>query len=306
MRAVVTKSTGSWYDVKDETGKVWQARIKGKLRLKELKSTNPVAVGDFVEIEPEGNTGQALISDIEERKNYIIRKSNNLSKQTQVIAANLDQAVLFVTLARPRTSLGFIDRFLVTAEAYHIPVILAFNKIDIYDEVDTQILKEYSSIYESIGYDCIQVSAKMGTNISSLKEKLEGKTTLISGHSGSGKSTFLNSLSPEIQQKTGEISDYSLKGKHTTTFAEMFELEGNTRIIDTPGIKDFGVVDLEQVEISHYFREMQPLIGKCRFNNCIHVNEPGCAILAAVESGTIRAERYYSYLGILNNEDVHH
>lgn len=306
MRAVVTKSTGSWYDVKDETGKVWQARIKGKLRLKELKSTNPVAVGDFVMIEPEGNTGQALISDIEERKNYIIRKSNNLSKQTQVIAANLDQAVLFVTLARPRTSLGFIDRFLVTAEAYHIPVILAFNKIDIYDEVDTQILKEYSSIYESIGYDCIQVSAKMGTNISSLKEKLEGKTTLISGHSGSGKSTFLNSLSPEIQQKTGEISDYSLKGKHTTTFAEMFEIEGRTRIIDTPGIKDFGVVDLEQVEISHYFREMQPLIGQCRFNNCIHVNEPGCAILAAVEAGTIRPERYYSYLGILNNEDVHH
>ncbi|HYG17252.1 MAG TPA: ribosome small subunit-dependent GTPase A [Bacteroidia bacterium] len=306
MRAVVTKSTGSWYDVKDETGKVWQARIKGKLRLKGLKSTNPVAVGDFVEIEPEGTTGLALISDIAERKNYIIRKSNNLSKQTQVIAANLDQAVLFVTLARPRTSLGFIDRFLVTAEAYHIPVILAFNKIDIYDEVDTAILMEYSSIYESIGYDCIQVSAKMGTNISALKEKLEGKTTLVSGHSGSGKSTFLNSISPEIQQKTAEISDYSLKGKHTTTFAEMFEIEGRTRIIDTPGIKDFGVVDLEQVEISHYFREMKPLIGQCRFNNCIHVNEPGCAILRAVESGAIRPERYYSYLGILNNEDAHH
>lgn len=306
MRATVTKSTGSWYDVKDEQGKVWQARTAGKLRLQGSKSTNPIAVGDIVEIEKEGNTENAVISSLHPRKNYIIRKSNNLSKQTQVIAANLDQAVLFVTLAMPRTSLGFIDRFLVTAEAYHIPVVIAFNKIDIYDEDGMAMLKYYESIYEPLGYDCIQIAAKIHTNIDALTEKLEGKTTLISGHSGVGKSTFLNAISPDIQQKTGEISDYSNKGKHTTTFAEMFEPQPGTRIIDTPGIKDFGVVDIEPVEVSHYFREMKDLIGRCRFNNCMHINEPGCAVIKAVEEGKIKNERYYSYLSIINNEDIHH
>jgi ribosome biogenesis GTPase len=306
MRGTVTKSTGSWYDVKDDGGRVWQARTKGKFRLQGIKSTNPIAVGDEVEIEPEGDTDNAMIASLYPRKNYIIRKSNNLSKQTQVIAANIDQALLFVTLALPRTSTGFIDRFLVTATAYHIPVILAFNKIDLYEEEGMQLLREYEAIYEPLGYDCIQVSAKNGTNIAALKGKLKGKTTLVSGHSGVGKSTFINQLSDEIRQKTGEISDYSLKGKHTTTFAEMFETEDATRIIDTPGIKDFGVVDLAKTEVAHYFPEMKALMGNCRFNDCLHLNEPGCAVLKAVEEGSLRPERYYSYLSIINNEDVHH
>jgi ribosome biogenesis GTPase / thiamine phosphate phosphatase len=305
LKAIVTKSTGSWYDVKDEQGKVWQARIKGKFRLKDIKSTNPVAVGDVVEIEPEG-AENAMITVLHPRNNYIIRKSNNLSKQTQIIAANIDQAVLFVTMALPRTSQGFIDRFLVTAAAYHIPVILAFNKIDLYDEEGMNLLREYEAIYEPIGYDCIQISAIAGTNIAALKEKLHGKSTLVSGHSGVGKSTFLNLLSEGITQKTGVISDYSLKGKHTTTFAEMFEIDGNTRIIDTPGIKDFGVVNLEPKEVAQFFGDIKAYMGQCRFNDCMHVNEPGCAVIQAVEEGNINAGRYYSYLSIINNEDMHH
>jgi ribosome biogenesis GTPase / thiamine phosphate phosphatase len=305
LKAVVTKSTGSWYNVKDEQGKVWQARIKGIFRLKDIKSTNPVAVGDVVEIEPEGD-GNAMITVLHPRQNYIIRKSNNLSKQTQVIAANIDQAVLFVTLAMPRTSLGFIDRFLVTAAAYHIPVILAFNKIDLYDVEGMELLQQYEAIYEPIGYDCIQVSAIAGTNIAALKEKLRGKTSLVSGHSGVGKSTFLNLLSEGIAQKTGIISDYSSKGKHTTTFAEMFEIEGNTRIIDTPGIKDFGVVNLEPAEVAHYFPDIKAYMGQYRFNDCMHVNEPGCAVMQALEDGQLSPGRYYSYLSIINNEDLRH
>lgn len=306
MKGTVTKSTGSWYDVKDGEGKVWQARITGKFRLKGIKSTNPVAVGDVVEIEQEPKNETAIITKLEDRKNYIIRKSNNLSKQTQIIAANLDQAVLFVTLAMPRTSTGFIDRFLVTAGAYHIPVIIVFNKIDIYDTDGMEVLQLYSNIYQSIGYPCIQVSAKTGNNIDGLKEQLQGKTTLVAGHSGVGKSTFINLLSEEIQQKTGIISDYSSKGKHTTTFAEMFELNPGTRIIDTPGIKDLGVVDLEPTEIAHYFPEMKALMHDCRFNDCQHINEPGCAILKAVEEERIHPSRYIGYQSIVQGDDVHH
>ncbi|TNE81083.1 MAG: ribosome small subunit-dependent GTPase A [Bacteroidetes bacterium] len=306
MKALVTKSTGSWYTLLTPAGEEVQARMRGKLRLEGSKSTNPVAVGDEVEAEEEGNEGQMLITSIYPRKNYIIRKSNNLSKQTQVIAANLDLAVLVVTMATPATSTGFIDRFLVTAEAYHIPALIVFNKIDIYHEDALYLLRLYEKIYESVGYECLQVSATRGTNMNLLREKIEGKTCLFSGHSGVGKSTLLNALDSSIQQKTGEISTYSNKGKHTTTFAEMFLLPNTTRLIDTPGIKDFGVVNLEKSEVSHFFPEMKSRLGECKFNDCLHVEEPGCAILEALEAEKIEISRYYSYLSILNNEDVHH
>lgn len=306
MRAIITKSTGSWYDAKDQEGKVWQARIKGKFRLQGIKSTNPIAVGDEVELEPEaGEENVALIDQLLPRKNYIIRKSNNLSKQTQIIAANLDLAALVVTLALPRTSQGFIDRFLVTAEAYHIPAILVFNKTDIYAEDGLELLQYYRQMYEPLGYRCFEVSALHGENLNELRDFLKGKTTLVSGHSGVGKSTLLNALWGEIGQKTGSISGFSNKGKHTTTFAEMFEPETGTRIIDTPGIKNLGLVDMEKEPISHYFPEMRPLLNQCRFNNCKHTTEPACAIKQAVEEGIISAERYYSYLSILNNEDIY-
>lgn len=304
MRATITKSTGSWYEAKDDEGKVWQTRIKGKFRLKGIKSTNPIAVGDVVEIEPENkDEDYAVIDQLHERKNYIIRKSNNLSKQTHIIAANLDVAALVVTLALPRTSQGFIDRFLVTAEAYHIPAILIFNKIDIYAQEGLELLAYYENMFESLGYKCFKVSATEGQHLEELKSYLQGKTTLFSGHSGVGKSTLLNALWEGIGQKTGDISGFSSKGKHTTTFAEMFEPEKGTRIIDTPGIKNLGVVDIEQEVLSHYFPEMRDLLQKCRFNDCKHVNEPDCAIKQAVENGEINAERYYSYLSILHNED---
>ena len=305
MEALVTKSTGSWYELRNDRGETFRGRIRGKLRLEGLKTTNPIAVGDRVICEEESH-GLFVISAVKPRRNYIIRKSNNLSKQKQIIAANLDQLLVVVTMVTPRTSTGFIDRVLVTAEAYHVPVVIAFNKIDIYEEEAIEVLKEYERIYESIGYDCIQISALRGTNLSELREKLENKTTLFSGHSGVGKSSLLNALAPDIDQKTAEISSYSEKGKHTTTFAEMFHIGDNTRIIDTPGLKDFGVVDLEEQEISHYFPEMKPLIGNCRFNNCLHVEEPACAVKQALEDGRISPYRYYSYLSILGNEDVHH
>lgn len=306
MKALVTKSTGSWYTLLTPTGEEVQARMRGKLRLEGSKSTNPVAVGDEVEAEEEGQDGHMLIQSIYDRKNYIIRKSNNLSKQTQVIAANLDVAVLVVTMATPATSTGFIDRFLVTAEAYHIPALIVFNKIDIYREDAQELLKLYEHIYDSVGYECLQVSAIRGTNMNLLRSKIQGKTCLFSGHSGVGKSTLLNALDDSIRQKTGEISAYSNKGKHTTTFAEMFLLPGDTRLIDTPGIKDFGVVNLDKSEVSHFFPEMKSRLGQCKFNDCLHVEEPGCAILAALEAEEIEVSRYYSYLSILNNEDVHH
>lgn len=306
MQATITKSTGSWYDAKDTTGKLWRARIKGKFRLQGIKSTNPIAVGDVVEIEPEGNEEDlALIDKLYPRKNYIIRKSNNLSKQTQIIAANIDVAALVVTLAFPRTSQGFIDRFLVTAEAYHIPAILVFNKTDIYGDDGEELLSYYEKMYEPLGYQCFRVSALEGENLDVLRSYLKGKTTLVSGHSGVGKSTLLNALWEKIGQKTGIISDFSSKGKHTTTFAEMFEPEEGTRIIDTPGIKNLGLVDMEQEMVSHYFPEMRPLLQKCRFNNCKHINEPHCAVKNAVENESISAQRYFSYLSILNNEDIY-
>jgi ribosome biogenesis GTPase len=306
MKALVTKSTGAWYTLLSGQGLELRGRVRGKLRQEGFKSTNPIAVGDVVSVEPESEPDLVIIREISPRRNYIIRKSNNLSRQSQIIAANLDLALLIVTLAEPATSLGFIDRFLLTAEAYHIPALIAFNKTDIYQKSSLSLLEKYEKIYLDAGYECLRISAKQGHNLNLLREKISGKTTLLCGHSGVGKSTLLNSLKPGTGQKTGNISEYSLKGKHTTTFAEMFHLDETTKIIDTPGIKDFGVVDIKREELSHYFREMKAYIGQCRFNNCIHLEEPGCAIKEAVEAGRISPLRYGSYLGIMSNEDAHH
>ncbi|UEG53281.1 ribosome small subunit-dependent GTPase A [Mucilaginibacter daejeonensis] len=304
MQGIVTKSTGSWYQVRTPGGKRYDCRIKGKFRIKGLTTTNPVAVGDRVDMEMEPNSDQGVITKLHERKNYIIRRSINLSKQAQIIAANMDQAYLVVTLASPRTSLGFIDRFLVTAEAYDIPAALVFNKLDMFSDEGLEILAEYKSIYESIGYPCYEVSALMGTNIPELKAKLKDKMTLFSGHSGVGKSSLMNAILPDLQLRTTEISEWSDKGMHTTTFAEMYDLPGGGDIIDTPGIRELGVIDIEQQELSHFFPEMRERMHDCRFNNCRHINEPGCAVLEALENGEIEPSRYDSYLSIYNGNDT--
>ena len=261
-------------------------------------------MGDNVdfEMEPEQETG--VITTLQPRKNYIIRKSINLSKQAQIIAANLDQALLVVTLASPRTSLGFIDRFLVTAEAYDITAVLVFNKVDLFSDDGLEILAGYRDIYQNIGYSCYEVSALHGTNIPDLKALLKDKVTLISGHSGVGKSTLINALLPDLELRTGEVSEWSDKGTHTTTFAEMFELPQGGSIIDTPGIRELGVIDIEKNELSHFFPEMRALLNQCRFNNCHHINEPGCAVLKAVEAGEIEPSRYESYVSIYSGNDT--
>jgi ribosome biogenesis GTPase / thiamine phosphate phosphatase len=304
MQGLVTKSTGSWYTVRTGDGKDVECRIKGKFRIKGLVTTNPVAVGDVVDIEPEPEQGTGVITNLHQRKNYIIRKSINLSRQAQIIAANLDQALLVVTLASPRTSLGFIDRFLVTAEAYDIPAGLIFNKLDLFSEEGLEILAEYAGIYEAIGYPCYEVSALKGTNVDEIKALLKDKVTLFSGHSGVGKSTMINSLLPELELRTGDISDWSDKGTHTTTFAEMFELPEGGFIIDTPGIRELGVIDIEKQELSHFFPEMRERMHDCKFSNCRHINEPGCAVLKALEEGEIELSRYESYLSIYSGNDT--
>ncbi len=304
MQGIVTKSTGSWYQVRTPDGKRYDCRIKGKFRIKGLTTTNPVAVGDRVDMEMEPNSDQGVITKLHERKNYIIRRSINLSKQAQIIAANMDQAYLVVTLASPRTSLGFIDRFLVTAEAYDIPAALVFNKLDMFSDEGLEILAEYKNIYESIGYPCYEVSALVGTNIPELKAKLKDKMTLFSGHSGVGKSSLMNAILPDLQLRTTEISEWSDKGMHTTTFAEMYDLPGGGDIIDTPGIRELGVIDIEQQELGHFFPEMRERMHDCRFNNCRHINEPGCAVLEALENGEIEPSRYDSYLSIYNGNDT--
>lgn len=303
MRGLVIKSTGSWYQVEGEDGHTYDCRIKGKFRTKGIKTTNPIAVGDHVQFELEPDQGSGVITVLEPRKNYIIRKSVNLSKQTQIIGANLDQAILVVTLASPPTSLGFIDRFLVTAEAYGIPSVLIFNKLDLFSEEGLEILQAYKNIYEEIGYSCYEVSALEQINIEQIRTLLKDKVTLVSGHSGVGKSTLVNSIVPDAGLRTGNISDWSDKGKHTTTFAEMIHLPFGGKLIDTPGIRELGVVDIEKQELSHFFPEMRALMNKCRFNNCRHINEPGCMVIAAVESGEISDTRYESYISIYHNED---
>ncbi len=306
MKALVTKSTGSWYEVLADDGYTYDCRIKGKFRTKDIKTTNPVAVGDWVTIEVavDAEPYTAIIAELLERRNYIIRKSVNLSKQAQIIAANLDQALLVVTLASPFTSLGFIDRFLVTAEAYDVPAALIFNKLDLFSEEGMDILQGYEDIYTAIGYPCFEVSALKGTHIEPVKRLLQDKTTLITGHSGVGKSTLINAVHPDASLRTAGISDWSDKGRHTTTFAEMIILPFGGRLIDTPGIRELGIIDIEQQELGHFFPEMRALMNDCRFNDCRHINEPGCAVLAALGAGRIAPSRYESYLSIYHGNDT--
>ncbi|MFC7525312.1 ribosome small subunit-dependent GTPase A [Parapedobacter sp. GCM10030251] len=306
MRGLVTKSTGSWYEVLADDGNTYKCRIKGKFRTKDIKTTNPIAVGDWVDItlEAEAAGDTAIIVHLHERKNYIIRKSVNLSKQAQIIAANLDQALLVVTLASPFTSLGFIDRFLVTAEAYDIPAGLLFNKLDLFSEEGLDILRDYEGIYKAIGYPCYEISALKGTNVEILKDLLRNKTTLISGHSGVGKSTLINAIHPHAKLRTAAVSEWSDKGKHTTTFAEMITLPFGGQLIDTPGIRELGIIDIEQQELGHFFPEMRALMNDCRFHNCRHINEPGCAVLAALRDEEIAPSRYESYLSIYHGNDT--
>ncbi|HET8830297.1 MAG TPA: ribosome small subunit-dependent GTPase A [Pelobium sp.] len=306
MQGLVIKSTGSWYTVEDGQGVRYECRIKGKLRMKGLVSTNPVAVGDIVDFEPEPDLETAVISKVHDRKNYIIRKSINLSKQVQIIAANLDLACLVVTLAAPRTSIGFIDRFLVTAEAYGVPAVLIFNKLDLFSKEGLEILDNYIDLYQGIGYPCYSVSATEDLNIETLEILLKDKISLFSGHSGVGKSSLINRLIPGKELKTGKISDWSEMGKHTTTFAELFDLPFGGKLIDTPGIRELGITDIEKHELGHFFPEMRALMHDCKFNNCVHINEPGCAVLKALEEGDLEPTRYDSYQSIYFGNDTRH
>lgn len=304
MKATVYKSTGSWYIVQNEKGEVFNARTKGKLKIDGITSTNPIAVGDVVNIEMENEPNSYRVDDtvnissIEQRKNYITRISPHNKNQHHIIASNLDQSVLFATLTQPKTSTGFIDRFLVTSEAYHIPAIIVFNKSDLYKQKEQDKFAEIKNMYEAIGYKVLLISVASNEGVDELKSLLKDKTTLFSGHSGVGKSSFINSIFPGMVLKTQEVSGWSGKGMHTTTFAEMFNLPFGGRIIDTPGIRELGLVDISKQELSHYFPEMRRLINNCQFNNCQHINEPGCAVKNAVEEGIIHMERYLSYLNI--------
>ncbi len=308
MNGIVYKSTGSWYTVKTEQGQFYECRLKGKFRIKGIKSTNPVAVGDRVvfELDPKGDEGVGVISRIEERVNYIIRKSVNLSKQTQIIASNIDIAFLLITLNNPPTFSTFIDRFLVTAEAYGIKSVLLFNKIDTYTEEELAEIKYLANLYRSIGYECIGISAKTGKNIDKVKALMKDNVSMFSGHSGVGKSTLINVVEPALNLKTQEISEQHLQGQHTTTFAEMYDLSFNAQIIDTPGIKGFGMVEMDNEELGDYFPEFFKLKGNCKFNNCMHIEEPKCAVKKALENDEVAWSRYKSYLQILEGEDEHY
>jgi ribosome biogenesis GTPase len=301
MTGTVIKSTGSRYLVM-AGGEIYECQLKGKIRMEGRKTTNPIAVGDLVDFDIEEN--EVMIHNIHPRKNYIIRKSINLSKQAQIIASNLDQAIIIATLVAPRTSLGFIDRFLITAEAYRIPAKLIFNKTDVLNDELLLIQKETIKLYTDIGYECFEVSSYDPEQIKKLQSVFKDKTTLIAGHSGVGKSTFVNALQPGLDIKTGEISSAHAKGMHTTTFAELHPLDFGGNIIDSPGIKELGLVEMKKEEVGHYFPEIRERMNDCRFNNCLHINEPKCAIVAAVENGDISEERYRSYLGILNGEEM--
>ena len=302
MKGTVIKSTGSNYLVLSD-GKRISCKLKGKIRLDDRKSTNPVSVGDLVTIEMESD-GTANIVSIDPRKNYIIRKSINLSKQVHILASNLDQAVLIATIVAPRTSLGFIDRFLITAEAYGIPAKIIFNKKDLLDEDLLNIQEHVMAIYRGAGYDCYPISGENKEDVEELKKIFKDKTTLLAGHSGVGKSTFINTLQPGLKLKTAGISAAHLKGMHTTTFAELFVLDFGGKIIDTPGIKELGLVEMKKEEVGHYFPEIRDRMNDCKFNNCLHVNEPSCAVRTAAEKGEISPERYESYLKILEGEEM--
>jgi len=302
MKATVYKSTGSWYTVKDETGKFWDARMKGVMKIDDITSTNPVAVGDIVEMEPQADTdNSAMINEIIDRHNYINRQSPRNKYQHHIVAANLDQSMLVATLKEPKTSQGFIDRFLVASEMYHVSPFIVFNKSDLYKVKEMAKYEQWKAMYEAIGYRVFLISAERKEGVEEVLELLKGKTTLISGHSGVGKSSFLNVVFPDIKLKTQDVSGWSGKGQHTTTFAEMYDLPFGGRIIDTPGMREFGLVDIEKQEVSHYFPEMRDRLNKCQFNNCLHFNEPGCAIKEAVNKGEIHEDRYVSYLGIMES-----
>ena len=307
MKGTVYKSTGSWYTVKSQHGDFYECRIKGKFRMEGIKSTNPVAVGDHVgfDVEKKGDETVGVIKTIDERENYIIRKSVNLSKQTHIIAANVDIAFLLITLNNPPTFTTFIDRFLVTAEAYHIKAVLLFNKIDTYNEDELLEIKLLAALYREVGYECVGISAETGKNVDKVKEMMTGKVSMFSGHSGVGKSTLVNALEPNLSLKTKKISEQHSQGQHTTTFAEMYDLAFGAQIIDTPGIKGFGVVEMEKEEIGNYFPEFFELKEHCKFNNCLHIEEPKCAVKEALENEEVAFSRYKSYLQIIEGEEEH-
>lgn len=304
MEGLVIKSTGSWYEVKTSDGKVIRCRIRGKLKIKGLKVTNPVSVGDFVLYDPE-DSGQGIIHTIKPRTNYLIRRSTRKTAFGHILASNIDMAVVIATISFPRTSLGFIDRFLVAAESFRIPSLLVFNKTDMWGDQEKEYAHELKLVYKNINVDFLEISAIDGNNIDDFKQKLKGKKSLIAGHSGVGKSTILNLISPNINQKTSEVSTFANKGTHTTTFAEMFEIAINTYVIDTPGIKELGLMDIYDEEISHFFPEMRDLFGKCKFHNCTHTHEPNCAVIESVENGKIAMSRFESYLSMMESIDSH-
>ena len=302
MKGNVYKSTGSWYTVKDETGRFWNARMKGVFKIDEITSTNPVSVGDKVEIEKENETEYtALITKIYDRINYINRQSPRAKYQQHIIAANIDLSLLLATLKEPRTSQGFIDRFLVASEMYHVPSIIVFNKADLHKRKEDEKFQQLKAMYEQIGYKVFLISVNSNMGIDELKKEIKNKITLISGHSGVGKSSLLNLIFPELKLKTQDVSGWSGKGLHTTTFAEMFDLPSGGGIIDTPGMREFGLIDVTKQELSHYFPEMRERLVNCQFNNCQHINEPGCAIKEAVVNGEINEDRYVSYVNILDS-----
>lgn len=299
----VLRSTGSWYNVLRDDGKLVECKLKGRFRLKGIRATNPIAVGDIVDFSLIPETGQGVIEHIHNRKNYIIRKATKLSKATHIIAANIDQIVVIASIVKPRTSTGFIDRMLTTAEAYHIPSIIVFNKYDLLNDKHKELLRYYEFSYQQAGYQFLVTSVPQDKNLDSFKTALKNKTSLIAGHSGVGKSAMINVIDPTLDLKVGRISDYHKKGKHTTTFAEMFRLSFGGFIVDTPGIKEFGLVEFDRSELGQRFPEFRSRMHKCRFNNCLHIDEPGCAVLEDLENGKISPFRYENYLNILNGLD---
>ncbi|MCK9162964.1 MAG: ribosome small subunit-dependent GTPase A [Bacteroidales bacterium] len=304
QKGKVIRTTGSHYTVRTDNNQLVECRIKGSFRLKNIKSTNPIAVGDIVDFIPPTQTIEGVIANIHERKNTLVRRSTNLSKRSQIIASNIDQAFLIATIAYPRTSTGFIDRFLVTTEAHQIPTIIVFNKIDIYNEEAQAYANEIKFIYENVGYKCVEVSALRGDNVELLREMMKNKTTLLSGHSGVGKSALINAIDNNLNLKTGLISSVHQKGMHTTTFAEMFPLSFGGDIIDTPGIKEFGMFDFKKEEVGLHYPEMRARLKDCQYYNCTHEHEPKCAIKEAVEKGEISIERYSNYLNIMHGEEL--
>ena len=303
MTGVVTKSTGSWYEVRLDNGDFIDARLKGKFRIKGIRTTNPITVGDQVVV-LNSEEEDAVITELIPRKNYLIRKATNLSKESHIIASNIDQIVVVLTVAMPRTPLGFVDRVLATAEAYDIPVVLAFNKVDIYEEKEEDRFDELIGIYGPIGYKMLATSAITGKGIEELKDLMKDKTTLFTGQSGVGKSSLINALDSELDLWVDDVSDYNDKGKHTTTFAEMHFTDFGARLIDSPGLRSFGMIDMDKEHLAHYFIEMKHYLGDCKFNNCVHINEPGCAIKSALEEGKISQSRYNNYEMMFNDDDL--